>query len=96
MKVKVIREFGLYPKGNIQIGWKEYEGGLVAGVEPLYCKISIPEDCGLYPDLWFPLRSIKSQVKIIKSLEDSGGTIPRDILLDCYSYAWENLYRSSK
>jgi len=96
MKVNIIKEFPLYPNGTIQLGWKEYEGGMTAGMEPMYCRILIPQnEVGLYPDTWFPLRQ-KSQTKTMKSIEESGGTIPKDILIDCYSYAWEALYRSSK
>ena len=97
MKVNIIKEFPLYPSGTIQLGWKEYEGGMTVGVEPMYCRLVIPQDdVGLYPDIWFPLRTQKSQTKTMKSIEDGGGTIPKDILIDCYSYAWETLYRSSK
>jgi len=96
MKVNIIKEFPLFPSGMIQLGWKEYEGGMTAGMEPMYCRLVIPQDeVGLYPDTWFPLRQ-KSQTKTMKSIEEGGGTIPKDILIDCYSYAWETLYRSSK
>ncbi len=96
MTFKIIKEVSLYPKGIIQLGWKQYDGGMTVGSDPMYCRLLIPEECGLYPDIWFPLRSIRSQVKILKTIEESGGFIPQEILLDCYSYAWETLYRSSK
>lgn len=96
MTVRIIKEFPLYTNGVIQLGWKQYDGGMTAGVEPMYCRLLIPEDCGLYPDVWFPLTRMKSQTKLIKSIEESGGFVPQEILLDCYSYAWETLYRSSK
>lgn len=97
MKVNIIKEFPLYPSGTIQLGWREYEGGMTAGVEPMYCRLVIPQnEVGLYPDIWFPLHTQKSSIKTQKSIEEGGGTIPKDILIDCYSYAWETLYRSSE
>jgi hypothetical protein len=39
---------------------------------------------------------MKGQTKLIKSIEESGGFVPQEVLLDCYSHAWETLYRSSK
>jgi hypothetical protein len=96
MTVDIIKEFSLYPKGIIQIGWRKNDGGMTAGVDPLYCRLVIPEDCGLYPDTWFPSTRIKSQSKLIKSIEESKGFLPQEVLLDCYSFAWETLYRSSK
>jgi hypothetical protein len=97
MKINIIKEFPLYPSGTIQLGWKEYEGGMTAGMEPMYCRLLIPQDeVGLYPDIWFPLTRMKSQTKLIKSIEESGGFVPQEVLLDCYSYAWETLYRSLK
>jgi len=96
MTVNIIKEFPLYTKGVIQLGWKQYDGGMTAGVEPMYCRLLIPEDCGLYPDVWFPLTRMKSQTKLIKSIEESGGFVPQEVLLDCYSHAWETLYRISK
>jgi len=38
MKINIIKEFPLYPSGMIQLGWKEYEGGMTAGMEPMYCE----------------------------------------------------------
>jgi hypothetical protein len=96
MTVRIIKELPLYTKGVIQLGWKQYDGGMTAGVEPMYCRLLIPEDCGLYPDIWFPLTRMKGQTKLIKSIEESGGFVPQEVLLDCYSHAWETLYRSSK
>lgn len=96
MTVDIIMEFPLYIKGTLQLGYKQCDGGMTVGVEPVYCRLVIPEDCGLYPDIWFPLRSQKSQTKLLKSIEESGGFIPQEILLDCYSYAWECLYNQIK
>ncbi len=94
MIVDSIREFSLYPKGKILIGYEKPTGQRV-GTSALVCKLEIPPDCGLYPDGWFPVRN-KSMHSLVKEIESAGGSIPQTILLDCYSYHWTDLYHKSR
>jgi hypothetical protein len=60
-----------------------------AGPSPLMCRILVPEQIGDYPEGWFPVQSEKSQMKIIKELDD--GFIPDWLARDCFEYAWRIL-----
>ena len=72
------------------------------GTSPLMAKISIPEDCGLYPSSWFALTD-RSAMKIFveiekESIDTAHGKqyfLNDKIMLDCYRYHWERLYWKS-
>lgn len=94
----ILLSFDLYPQGKIEIGYEPSRGGMSVGMNPIIAKITIPTDCGLYPDGWFPLSSQKSATKIKSDIlaEEISSTkryiLPKWILLDCYEYHWKILY----
>lgn len=95
---EIIREYCLYPKGTIQFGYGKHTG-MSVGTSPLMAKISIPEDCGLYPSDWFVLTD-RSAVKIFaeiekESIDTAHGKqyfLNDKIMLDCYQYHWQKFY----
>jgi len=99
---EIIREYCLYPKGTIQFGYGKHTG-MSVGTSPLMAKISIPEDCGLYPSDWFVLTD-RSTIKIFaeiekESIDTANGKqyfLNDKIMLDCYQYHWQKVYWESK
>lgn len=92
----ILLSYNLYPKGTIEIGYESYRGGMSVGTTRIVARIQIPEDCGAYPDGWFPIHSSTTRIKKdieSESLSDGTHLIPKSILLDCYSYHWEVLWR---
>jgi len=93
IEVRIIKEITLYPhkfdSGCVQLGWQTNVTGMRAGPSPLMCRILVPAEFGTYPCDWFPVQSVKSQMKIIKELED--GFIPDWLARDCFEQAWRIL-----
>lgn len=92
----ILFSYNLYPKGTIEVGYESYAGGMTVGIARIIGRIQIPEDCGNYPDGWFPIHSSITKIKKdieSESLRDGTCIIPKSILLDCYSYHWEVLKR---
>jgi hypothetical protein len=89
IEVRIIKEITLYPhkfdSGCVQLGWQTNVTGMQAGPSPLMCRIKSSD----YPCDWFPIQSVKSQMLIIKELED--GFIPDWLARDCFEYAWRIL-----
>lgn len=97
----ILLSYSLYPKGTIEIGYESYKGGMSVGTTQIVARLQIPEDCGSYPNGWFPLEkksmhSVKAELE--RELSKDGATLflPSWILLDCYRYHWEVLQREVK
>lgn len=96
----ILLTYNLYPKGTIEIGYESHDGGMRVGTTSVVARIEIPEDCGNYPDGWFPIRNSISKIK--KNIEENkvGDTksyyLPQEILLNCFSYHWELLWKKTK
>lgn len=97
---KILLSYNLYPKGTIEIGYESYRGGMSVGATQIVARLQIPDDCGIYPNDWFPLHGSLGKIKGDIEREKVGDTsfycIPKWILLDCFSYHWEILWRASK
>lgn len=93
----ILLSYNLYPKGTIEIGYESYKGGMSVGTTRIVARIQIPEDCGTYPDGWFPIHNsffkIKREFEEQKLRGEELFCIPKSIALDCYSYHWEVLWR---
>lgn len=62
--------------------------------------VMIPLQCGLYPDVWFPLDKFRSTIKLKEDLmkqtiidgDQEKIYLPDWVLLCCYRTAWESLH----
>lgn len=100
LEITPIREYPLYAGGRLLVGQVTKRTGMHAGTDPAYCRIDIPDRVGTYPREWFPITEIRSTFKLIDMLEKQhtghGVFVPKEILLDCYRYAWERLHRETR
>lgn len=92
----ILLSYNVYPKGTFEVGYESCNGGMTVGTSIIIGRIQIPEDCGSYPDGWFPIHGSITKIKKdieSESLSNGAHIIPKSILLDCYSYHWEVLKR---
>ena len=100
LEITPIREYPIYGGGRFLVGQVTKRTGMTCGTDPIYCRIEVPEMLGPYPSEWFPITEIRSTMALINLLDveskPHGLFLPREILLDCYRYAWERLERETR
>lgn len=101
LEITPIREYPLYGGGRFLVGQVTKRTGMNCGTDPIYCRIEVPEELGRYPREWFPITEIRSKMKLMKALDEARTAytslfLPKEILLDCYRYAWERLHRETR
>ena len=94
----------IYPYGKLFVGSLAYPTGMTTnGPKFDIGKIVIPKECGLYPNLWFPLDKFRSTIKLKEELmkqtiidgDQEKIFLPEWVLLCCFRTAWETLYYQS-
>ena len=100
LEITPIREYPIYGGGRFLVGQVTKRTGMTCGTDPIHCRIEVPEGMGPYPREWFPITEIRSTHSLINLLDveskPHGLFLPREILLDCYRYAWERLERETR
>ena len=100
LEITPIREYPLYGGGRFLVRQVTKRTGMTCGTEPTYCRIEVAIDPGHYPKEWFPINEIRSTHSLINLLDveskPHGLFLPREILLDCYRYAWERMNRETR
>lgn len=94
LEISYVKCYPLYGGGQLIVGQVTKHKGMIAGIDPPYCRLDIPND-DTYPSEWFPITEFRSMYLLIKLLDEkaslNGFCIPEMILLDCYRFAWERL-----
>jgi hypothetical protein len=99
-QIRIKFELQVYPHGKLLVGSLAYPTGMTVGTTFDLGKLVIPQSCGLYPDLWFPLDRHRSTIKLKNELMSStildGDQekiiLPDWVLLCCFRSAWEQIH----
>jgi len=95
LEITTVRAYPLYSgSGRLLVGQVTKHKGLRVGTDPPYCRIE-SSFCNPYPVEWFPVTELRSMHLLSKMLDEhntpDGIILPKDLLLDCYRFAWERI-----
>jgi hypothetical protein len=95
LEITIVRVYPLYSGGGrLLVGQVTKHKGLSVGTDPPYCRIE-SSFCEQYPTEWFPVTELRSMHFLSKVLEKqntpNGLLLPKDLLIDCYRFAWERI-----